>query len=293
VLSGLLTSARELRNPLTVGYSLLISFWLVAGEAVDAAARRDPLGRRLLAGLDSIGDGARLALVTFAAAIVGSVLWNFGIARLVRFLSAISRHPDWPKFIDEARNAVRNYEQYKVVTEKGHRGNSPSPFDASHTVPSPRWATYLHERVDERERKAAEMSFRVTLAVALVPVAIALGVEGQGLWWLSIFAIPFVWLDVAMMKYTTLRTVRRYEIEDLQPELELLKARLADAERPSPQTVDAQHPGSQAEEQRVKRVERLRAEVEELEVRLKKLSDDETRRVSRLFAFLEGRATDS
>ncbi|MCA0143427.1 hypothetical protein [Blastococcus sp. LR1] len=292
MLTGLLASARELRNPLTVGYSAVFSCWIVAGEELAASARSDQLGARLLVALDSIGPVAQVALVTFLAAIVGSVLWNAGVARLVRFLAAVSRHPDWPKYIDEAKEAVRAYEQYRVTTYKGSSGGKPSSFDKEHTVPSPRWGEYLHSRVDERERKAAEMSFRVTLAVALVPIAVTLGVEGGGSWWWAIVAVPFVWLDVASMKYTTLRTVRRYELEDLAPKLERARNRLAEMD--GSVSPGGASPQSRAEldNDRREQAERLRANVNELEARFQQLSKDETRRLSRLFAFLEGKPAD-
>lgn len=109
MLSGLLESARELRNPLTVGYSALLSFWLVGGEAINEAALEDPLGRRILAALDSTGDAVEFALYTFAAAMIGSLLWNSGVSRFIRFLSAQAGHPDWDAMVEEAREAVRRY----------------------------------------------------------------------------------------------------------------------------------------------------------------------------------------
>ncbi|MDT0276134.1 hypothetical protein [Blastococcus goldschmidtiae] len=240
--------------------------------------------------VDSIGDAGQLALYTFVAAIVGSVLWNMGIAKLNRALTTLNGHPDWPAFIDQAKQAVRDYEQYKVVTYKGTTAGGRSPFDADHTVPSTRWGAYLHERVDERERKAAEMSFRVTLAVALVPIAIALGVEGGRMWWWFVAAVPFVWLDVALIKYTTLRTVRRYETEDLQSELESKKTSLGFAEKPGRYEHLEEEQRAHYEAQRLKQVEGLRADIDEIEARLQRLNEEAARRLSRLFALLEGEA---
>jgi hypothetical protein len=288
MLTGLLASARELRNPLTVGYSAMLVFWLVAGEEAIDAARNDALGRRIVTGLDSIGAGANLALCTFAAAIIGSLMWNGGVSRFVRFLSFRARHPDWDGMIEEAKQAVQRYEGYNVVTYKGQSGGRPSAFDASHSVPSPHHAIYLHARVDERERKAAEMSFRVTLAVALVPVALALGVEGGGRWWWSLCAIPVVWLDVAFMKHTTLRVVRRFRLEDLQSDLEQAEKRLewattADAERDRSEDPDPQA------EIRKRELGELKDRVKSLRAEIKRLHDDDARLGSKLFALLEGR----
>lgn len=288
VLTGLLASARELRNPLTIGYSALLTPWLVAGEELNAAAQDNPLGRRLLGALDAIGEATTLALITFVAAIIGSILWHSGVARLVRFSAVRSGHPDWPALIDEAKDSVRRYEQYEMVTHKGQSFGSPSAFDERHTVPSARWGGYLHERVEERERKAAEMSWRVTLALALVPAALALGIEGGGLWWWSLMGIPTVWLDVALMKYTTLRTVRRYQLEDLQARLEQAKESLAAAERAPDYGTLAEEQREQQEGQRRQRIEELQGSVRELEATILLLTQQSTRRLPRLFAFVEG-----
>lgn len=290
MLTGLLASARELRNPLTVGYSALFAFWLVAGEETTAAARNDALGRRIIAGLDSMGATANFALCTFAAAMVGSVLWNGGGSRLVRLLSSRARHPDWDNMIEDARKEVKRHEEYEVTTYKSPSGGKPSPFDKSHSVPSPHHATYLHQRAEERERKAAEMSFRVTLALALVPVAIALGVEGGGHWWWSLCSIPVIWLDVALMKHTTLRLVRRYQLEDLESQLERAKERLESAASSGPKRRGSDETQSQAEARYQKQLATLQEVVDARERAIKLLRDDENRPMSRLFATLEGRS---
>lgn len=293
MLTGLLASARELRNPLTVGYAVLFSFWLLVGDTLEAAARRDVLGRRLLTALDSLGDAAELALYTFVAAMVGSVLWHGGVARLVRFVGVRGGHPDWPRLIDEARQAMRRYEEYRVLTYKGQSFNGrPSSFDEKHTVPSLRWGAHLQERVEERERKAAEMSFRVTLAIALVPVALAVGIEGSGLWWLSLVAIPVVWLDVALIKYTTLRVVRRYELENLQERLRYAESGLAEAEGDSGDGNWSEEQRGPAEEQRSAQIAELRQEVTEIKANIDRINKDAGRRTTKLFAFLEGEPAD-
>lgn len=287
--SDLLASARELRNPLMIGYAALFAFWLLAGDKVNEAALADPLGRRLVSALDSAGGASELALSTFAAAMIGSLLWNSGVSRLVRFLSARAGHPDWDAMIEEARGTVRRYEEYDVTTYKGSSGGKPSPTDQRHRVPSPRQAAYLHERVEERERKASEMSFRVTLAIAFVPVAIALGIEGGGLWWWWLGAIPVVWFDVALMKHTTLRTVRRFELEDVQSKLEYAEGLLKSAKERAAQPVGAGPSGSESEASSRERIDRLQEKVDALSATVERLRVEESRRLSKVFAFLEGR----
>ncbi len=288
MLTGLLASARELRFPLTVGYAALLSSWLLFGEELAQAARRDALGRRLLIALDSLGGTAELGLYTFVAAMLGSVLWNAGVARLVRYLGVRGGHPDWQRMIDEARTAARRYEEYSVTTYKGQSvSGRPSSFDEKHSVPSPQWAAHLQERVQERERKAAEMSFRVTLAVALIPVALALGVEGGGLWWLSVIAIPVVWLDVALMKYTTLRVAHRYELENLQERLRQYESSLASAKAQADSAVSPGEDPGELERRRA-RVAELGARVEALRGSINRIQEHASRRTSKFFALLEG-----
>lgn len=290
MLSGLLASARELRNPLTVGFSALLAFWLVAGEAVNEAALADPLGRRLVLALESMGDPVELALYTFAAAMVGSLLWNGAVQRMVRSLSVLAGHPDWDGMIEEAREAVRRYEEYEVTTTARAVAGGISPAtDKQHQVPSPRHAAYLHERVEERERKAAEMSFRVTLAVALVPVAIGLGLEGGGLWWWWLAAIPVIWFDVALLKYTTLRTVRRYRMEDLQSRISRAEHKL-ESERKRAATSIAAAP--RADPSLIRRKEdslaRQKKEIDSLKAAAELLRVEESGLLTKLFAFFEG-----
>jgi hypothetical protein len=292
VLTGLLASVRELRNPLTVGYAALFSLWLLVGDDLEAAARRDALGRRLLIALDSLGDAAELALYTFIAAMVGSLLWHVVVARLVRFIGVWGGHPNWPQLIDQAREAMRRYEEYRVVSNKGQSFGRPSSFDEAHTVPSLRWGAHLQERVEERERKAAEMSFRVTLAVVLIPVAFSLGIEGGGFWWLSLLAIPVLWLDVALMKYTTLRVVRRYELENLQERLRQAESELAEAEADSSSASLPEEQRRGAEERRQALITVSRQEVADLKTQVDRMTNEAARRTTKFFAFLEGEAAE-
>lgn len=274
--ANLLASARELRFPLTVGYSALFAVWLLFGEPLAAAARNDPLGSRLLAALDSLGSAAEIGIITFAAAMVGSVLWHAGVARLVRFIAAKGGHPDWRELVDEARGVARAYGEYRVVTVKGRD----SPFDETHTVPSAAWGAHLAERVQERERKKAEMSFRVTLAIALIPVAVALGIEGGGLWWLSFIVLPFIWLDVTLLKHTTLRIVNRYKLEDLQEKLRYSEQSLVDGE--------ARAKGKAAGAPESARMQKYRDEASALRAEINRMNAQAKRPASKVFALLVG-----
>lgn len=289
MVTDVLASARQLRNPLTVGYAALITIWLLFGEPLSEAAKSDELGRRLLNGFASFGGAAELALITFVASIIGSVLWHAGMSRLVQHLSRIDRHPSWPALIDEARSAVKDYEQYSVTTYKGQSGQRPSAFDEKHTVPSPHWGDYLHERVYDRERKAAEMSFRVTLAVSLVPMAIALGIEGGEWWWCALICIPVVWLDVLFLKHKTLRVIRLYELEDAERNLagarDSLK-RMLEAQKENGKLSDAERKHQEAY------IERLRAQICEYEATIEKHNGEARRRVTKFVEFLEGEPAD-
>lgn len=284
--AGLLASARELRFPLTVGYSALLTVWLLFGEPLEAAARNDPLGRRLLAALDSLGSPAELGVITFAAAMIGSVIWNAAVRRLVRFITAKAGHPRWQDLIDEAREAAKSYGEYTVVSTKGQPSGRPASHDERHTVPSTAWTTHLMERVQERERKESEMSFRVTLAISLVPVALAIGIEGGGLWWLGLAVVPIIWLDVALLKHTTLRLVNRYQLEDLQERLRALEDVLVtlNARAIEASTNPAEGPRVQ------KRIEETQKEADEVRSTIERIHTHSKRRVTRLFEFIEGKS---
>jgi hypothetical protein len=281
----LLTSARELRFPLTIGYAVLLTIWVLFGEDLAAAARRDALGQRLLAALDSLGTATVIGIVTFAAGMLGSLLWHVAIARLVRFISVRNGHPNWSQLTEDARQTARLYGEYQVVTYKGTSGGKLSPFDARHTVPSSAWAAHLVERVQERERKADEMTFRMTLALALIPVALAVGVKGGGLWWLSLIAIPAIWLDLAFLKHTTLRTVNRFRVEDLEERLRNLRDSVTTLEARLIASVGA---ASNEADRLREQITTNQADVDRMQAELDAINSHTTRRTSKLFAWLEG-----
>lgn len=293
MLRDLLASARELRNPLTVGYSALLAAWLAVGEAVSRAARSDVLGERLLTAVDSMGEAAKLALATFAAAVVGSLLWNAFVSRLVRSISLRAGHPDWGALIREARLAVQRYEEYDVTTYKAGNGTTPWQSDAKHRVPSAHRGAYLHARVDERERRAAEMSFRVTLAVSLFPVAVCLGAVGGGWWWSSVAVLPVLWFDVAVMKHTTLGTVNRYKLEDVRLRLVDKQQTLEAWQSRSPAgTEPAAKPSRTSSDQHSARLRTLEEECAALKAEAGRLIRDQCRPSSKFFSLLLGEGAD-
>lgn len=286
--AGLLASARELRFPLTVGYAALFATWVLFGEPIEAAARNDPLGLRLLSALESLGSPAEIGIITFAAAMLGSVLWNGAVRRLVSLIARKSGHPNWQELIDEARKAARSYEEYTVVSTRGQTGGRLSPSVDRHTVPSTAWATHLVERAHERERKQAEMAFRVTLAISLLPVALALGVAGGGWWWLSLVLIPIVWLDLALMKHTTLRVVNRYKLEDLQERQRALRELII--------SLNAVALDSSADPVGVVRVqeeiEEAQKESDAVLAAIDRITKHSSRRMTKFFDFVQGKDDD-
>lgn len=265
--ADLIDSARELRNPLTVGYSVLFTLWIWFGDAVKRDTSHSELAVRLRDGLASLGNGTKLALVTFVAAMIGSVLWTGVVQRLVAVLMRRFDHPDWDAYIEAARTQVQRYEEYRVVAAPG----SHAVMQQGHTVPSPHWGEYLHQRAEERARKAAEAIFRVTLAVALVPVTFSLALRGGGMWWLTLGVIGVPWLDVALMKHSTQRLIRGYEIEDLEAQLRATRKELAE------KSIDANFRS------------RLEANIKEMEPKLEQLRAKQSGRSARIFATIEGR----
>jgi hypothetical protein len=260
VFAELIESARELRNPLVLGYAALFSLWIWLGESVADTARRSDLGVRLLDGLHSLGSASELALVSFVAAMIGSVLWSGGVSRLVAWLMRRLDHPDWDQLVSVARARVQRYEEYEVVTQRGN----PS-FGTRHKVPSPHWGEYLNQQAEDRARKASEVTFRVTLAMAILPVALSLAIEGDGTWWLTFLLVAFPWLDVALMKHSMLRVVRGYRIQDLTAKLDQLHNSLS-------KTTDETHRS------------RLQADIQATEVELDDLRAEQRRPATRFFS---------
>ncbi|GAA4107383.1 hypothetical protein GCM10022215_00200 [Nocardioides fonticola] len=234
MLTALLSSARELRNPLTVGYATLISLWVLCGPSVQRRVADDELGRRLLIAFDDLGDAGRIAIYTFVASMVGSLMWNSFFQRLTAWISQRAHHPDWDSLIAEARQILKDYEEYEVRTIPDDRKVLTRAWGQGggiHTVPSPQHGAFLMSRVEERERKSAEMSFRVTLATSLLPVSASFGFAGGGWWWAALLSVPLVWADVFTMKYSAEAVATRFKLEDLHERIKTVDEDLMDLER--------------------------------------------------------------
>jgi hypothetical protein len=278
MLTDLVTSAKELRSPLVLGYSLLFTAWLLLRDNISKATSSSSLAAGIQDGIESLGGAGELALITFAAAMLGSLVWNVGIARVVAALKRTFHHPDWHLWIQQAQDTVREYEEYRVTTHKGVTARGPSSSDAKHKVPSPLWARHLQTEVDDRVRKASEVDFRITLAISLLPVATALSIEGGGYWWLSWIAPAVIWLDVSIIKHTTAALLLDYEIRDDEQMLHQLQNNLGQYES---------LPNEQSSEQE-RAQDHLRNNIAKLERKLKALRAKRSHRSARAFGWIRG-----
>lgn len=268
----LIESARELRSPLVVGYSLLFTVWLTVGERIDRAVAGSPLASRLRDGFHELGSAGKVALVTFAAAMLGGLVWNVVVERVIERLKLVFHHPDWDAWIMQALEQVRRYEEYTVVSHQSANWNSRD----THRVPSPHYGAFLQAQVDDRMRRSSEVTFRMALAVSSLPAALALAAEGGGYWWFALLVPALVWLDVFLIKHTAASLIRGYEVADLTEQLNQCRRALANAKK-NPEA------SNQAE-----RARQLELEIEQIEARLDQLNQDASRPVHRTALWLRG-----
>lgn len=271
VFTDLIDSAREIRSPLAIGYSLLFSSWLSLDHTFEQAFGATPLGQRLDNAFEGLGDATSFAIVTFVAAMLGSLVWNLGVERLIAYLQHQLHHPDWGEWIASAQRAVRDYEEYRVTTLK----SAPNNTGAEHKVISPHWGQHLQAEADARARKASEVEFRMTLAIALLPVAITLGVEGGRWWWGGLLLPVLVWIDVSTIKYSTRALLSQYKRTDLLARRDYIERALA-------RVMD-----DTAEAAAARRAELIDSQGK-VDSELRELHLAESRRASRVFAWLRG-----
>jgi hypothetical protein len=136
----------------------------------------------------------------------------------------------WPSdligiwFIDQARHRVRNYEQYEIrfpaptnVSNQGTRTN----------VPSPHWAKFLNDDVENSERRKGEVEFRTAFAlISLLPATILI-IQGGVIWIIAFAPIVLVSLDRWILQGRTGSYLKVALTEELQREISNTKRALA------------------------------------------------------------------
>lgn len=214
----LLDSAREIRSPLAAGYGALAALWIIFGEWVATSVASDPLGMRLTKGFNGLGAATTFALVTFLAAMLGSVIWHLFLKRAVRKLHKILKHPDWKRWIEVAEKAVDRHEAFDVGDFARMIVNSPQSLDIAagdYLLPSRHHGERLQAEVEDRKRRQSEIEFRTVLAFVGSVVSISLIIEG-GVPWLPTLIVPvFVFAEVWMLKNTTKDIVIAYELQEV------------------------------------------------------------------------------
>jgi hypothetical protein len=214
----LLDSARELRSPLAVGYGALAILWISFGNWISGALGRDPLAVRIQGGFHSLGAATTFAIVTFVAAMLGSAIWTFCLRRFVRNLTRKLDHPDWARWIDEAKREVHEYEQYKVEPQlkQGRSGLEANSSARAYYVPSRHHGDHLEAEVADRTRKQSEVEFRIVLAIVSLFISLSLILAGGLWWWWSLIPPVLIWIEVMMLKQTTEDLIDSYAQKELE-----------------------------------------------------------------------------
>ncbi|HQZ35362.1 MAG TPA: hypothetical protein PK020_13130 [Ilumatobacteraceae bacterium] len=208
--TGLIEGARAIRIQLVAGYSALLTAY-IALHGVISDHGEWTSGPGILVDLySSFGAAGRAAFWAFSAFMIGSILTNTFFGQLVERTAQHPNGPSWPDFIDEAKAAVKEYEEYKVTTHLSGNGAGGTTLKVvgrsamSHTVPSPHHAEFLREVVEDRERRHAEVQFRMAVTLGLVAPGIAMTIRAG--WWGLAFLVPtlLVWLDMANLQRKTM-----------------------------------------------------------------------------------------
>ena len=218
-------SARELRNPLAVGYGILFLAWLLFYDSVSEFASNSAIAERMLDLVDDLGSVSGFALLTFLASVIGSPVWNMIVEPLVKRVQAKSFNPDWGDFVEDAKERVKAYEEYAIYPR------SESSF-VSYTVTSAHYASTLAAEVDRRSKRVDDVTFRMTTTlVGIVCVALPLTLLEGCKWWFSwVIAIP-LFGDVTFMREATRQEILDYQITDKEARRDRLEDLLTDASR--------------------------------------------------------------
>ena len=282
VFTSLIEGARAIRIQLVAGYSAVLTGYIVLhGQFADR--ERWTGGAAILGDLySSFGAAGRAAFWAFVALILGSVISNLFFNSLVAWAVKYPKAPPWTEFIDEARLAVREYEEYTVVTQSHRDGTSVATAhmrgDVTHIVPSRQHAEFLSEEVEDRERRFAEVQFRMALALGLVPPALVLALRSGAWWLLCLLPSTLIWIDMGRMQDRTrsyMRKARRAAIIAALSEVDDLcagiSAAAADLEAKEPRPTDY-------ERRRASFASKLAGLVDQKQIELNKLKELEVER---------------
>jgi hypothetical protein len=228
VFAYLIDGARTVRSPLLYGYTALLTLWISLYDQLPDRRELSPTSESLLELYDELGPAGHVALWTFAAYMLGALLESFILDAIVAYLLRFPKGPDWDEFVESARTAVKRYEEYRVqypslqVTENRVAGR----HGPQHSVPSQQWGQFLWREVQDRERRRAELQFRMSLALAIVPPVVALVLRGGWIWSWGLLPSVVILIDLGRMQDRTRSYMNERRRESVGRELEQVKLEL-------------------------------------------------------------------
>lgn len=211
--AAFIDTARAVRKPLVVGYSLLLVLWILFGDGAGATLRQDAFGRRIADGLATLGPATEFALVSILAGAIGAAVLRLALDEVVLRIQHAMNHPRWGQYISTARVRVRHYEEQ---TENG----------------SAHWAQFLNGEVERRERQRADSELRTIALLCLVTVALAAAIEGGGRWWALLLTMPLVVaIDLWAINRGEWRAITSELKDEVEGRIEAIRSGAEDLER--------------------------------------------------------------
>lgn len=173
--AALIEGLREIRVPLALGYSWLLAGWIRFADDVPRRSEVEPgsLSDSLSRLSEGIGDAGRLAILSFVAVLLGSMVKDLFSLSIAVFAAIAIRN----SARDAARFGVRGFPSISRTAGVMDIGRSLQAEERSRGEP-----------YDEgRLRQYGEAELRLFLAVALLPVGAALLFSSDPSWSIAAF----------------------------------------------------------------------------------------------------------
>lgn len=195
MLASLLPGLRDVRTPLTVGYLWLVLAWFWWSEGLASALNESEVGDRVRELAEAFGTASVVAALSFVAYLLGAVLTlstDRGLLRtilgrvrpMVLNVDAMSVHQAYGQALDSHRAGL-----LERAKDGGASDDEVAPYAeylehaATRTLPvdlRPHLLVANQEMFGEYDRLDAESTFRLNLCLPLLALAVTLGIELSG-----------------------------------------------------------------------------------------------------------------
>lgn len=200
MLSKLFAGFTSISRNYVIGFAALHMTWIqVAGRGWSRSVNNSRVVTDSLRFWENFGEGIQGALIVFLVYLVGSLLWDLFLQKVVRLILEIVIKIKWDDYVESQIRRIRNYEEYSLYFYNPNMQNSNGLVNNERSrVPSSGVSKEYYSELLTRKKEKDLFELRIIFAILCLAYAAIFWIR-YGTSEINLIAVSLLLSVVAML----------------------------------------------------------------------------------------------